>query len=475
MRVLLVQPPAFDAALLVMHRALRRGAKYPPLGLLYLAAALRKANGCDVRVMDGWDFRTSVEEIRPVLESWRPDVVGISAMTFLLGHVMEFARIVKDVDPRTHVTIGGYHTRLFPNETLANPAVDSIVVGEGEITFPDLVARLERGEGLDGVAGAGFRRDGRAVVGPPRDPIRDVDSLPFPARDLLSPAHTYEFTTDDGLLATSMLSSRGCPFRCTFCPTLERYFHARSAANVVDEMIACRREGFRQVNFVDDTFNLDADRVRELCDRIGAAALDMTWTFRGRVDRVDDELAARMARAGCTRINFGMESGTDRVLTMIRKGFTVADGRRAFAACRRFGIATVGYFMIGFPGETDQEMRETVRFAIEAGVDYAQFVAPFIVPATDLYDDAVREGAIDPDFYRAWARDPKGRLVVPIYVGSRTEPEMLSWIRWAMRRFYLRPGYLWARLREIRGARELWNKVSVGLVVIYYMVSRRRE
>ena len=473
MRILLTVAPEIRAALFPMSKVQLMGAKYPPLGVLYLAATLRQTADHELRLVDAWDFRSSTREIEPLLRSWQPEVVGISATTFVFGRVVELADLAKAVNPAVHVTIGGYHNYFFPAETLARPSVDSVVIGEGESTFAELIDALAHGRSLAGIAGLGYKVDGRRQWNEPRAPLQELDRLPFPARDLLSPGQVYTYSADSDVKTATILSSRGCPYHCVFCSAAERYYHTRSPENVLAEMVACRREGYRQFNFVDESFNLDLARVKRLCDLLIEEKLDATWTFRGRVDRFDEELAEKLSRARCTRINFGLESGSDRVLQTIPKGATTADGRRVFTLCRKYRLPTVGYFIVGLPGETDEEVGQTVRYAMELRTDFAQFNSPYLIPGSPLYARAIDEGVLDADYYRAFVRNPSGVIAVPVYLGRRTAAQVQALVSGAYRRFYLRPSYLLARLRELRSAREFWKKFKIGLALIWYVARRR--
>ena len=474
MRILLISPPMFHTAVAFMPKIMNRSAVYPPLGMLYVAAALRKNPDWEIRVVDAFDFRESGREIGAVVESWKPDVAGLSAITWSIQDAYEVAEAIKQTRPETHVTFGGYHNYLYRDETIALDVVDTVVTGEAEESFPELVGRIERGESVDGIPGVSHKEDGEVKTSAPPPWREDLDGLPHPARDLLPADRNYAFSVDPDVRSTTMLMSRGCPYSCIYCCNGIRYYNQRSPESVVEEMVRCRADGYRWINFVDENFNMRLEPVKQLCDRIVEAGLDVAWSFRARVDRFDEELAEKLVRAGCVRVNFGVEAGTDRVLRSIRKGTTIEQGRRAFALTRKYGLRTVAYFLIGLPGETDAEIRETFRFALEVRPDFLQFNIPMIFPRTQMHEMAVESGQIDPDYFPSVARDPGRSLTIPLWLGDRTEKQILALQSEGYRRFYLRPSYFWARIREIRSLGELWRKVRMGLNLFYYALTGKR-
>ena len=220
MKVLLINPPAENLVKTFAPDSLTEEmGLYPPMGLLYLAAYARKEHGdCfSIEVLDTQVEKMSYAQIKADLQARKPDVVGISCMTFLLLDALKVARIAKELNPHTHVVIGGTHPTIYPQEMASHPDLDSIVMGEGEQTFSELLAALNEGKSLAEIAGVGYKENGRVRLNPKRDFIQDLDGLPFPSRDLLSTEKYYNVLGDSKVLMTSLLTSRGCPFKCTFC------------------------------------------------------------------------------------------------------------------------------------------------------------------------------------------------------------------------------------------------------------------
>jgi radical SAM superfamily enzyme YgiQ (UPF0313 family) len=285
-------------------------------------------------------------------------------MTFLLLDALKVARLVKKTNPGSHVVFGGTHPTIYPREIAGQPEVDSIVVGEGEHTFSELLDAVDGGRSLSGIEGVGFRRNGDVVINPPREFIQDLDSLPFPDRELLPWQKYYNLLGRGKEYMTSLLTSRGCPFNCTFCTKKDgRMCRVRSPENVVQEIEQNVRLGITDFDIIDDTFTIDRKRVLAIADLIIEKKLDITMDLSARVDTVDQEILDRLAQAGCNRVRFGVESGNPGVLENLQKGITLDQVREAYRMAKKAGIVTFAYFMLGSPGETEKEVRESISLA----------------------------------------------------------------------------------------------------------------
>lgn len=463
MRILLIQPPVEHMIPTMIPEPVERGRGYsPPLGLLYLASSLEDAGWTDVAVVDAQaeelDYATLADRIR----RFKPDLVGISAMTFTLLDVLRTASVAKQQCPGCRVVLGGPHPTIYGAPTLRSHAqVDFLLRGEGEASLPQLAAAMRDGAALDAVPGLTFRR-GRDVVENPIPPgATPLDRLPFPARHLLD-VRRYTSVLSHRRPVTTMISSRGCPYACRFCyrPSYDREYRTRSAGNVVDEMAACRRMGIEEVFFYDDTFNLDRERVLAICREIRRRNLDMPWDVRVRLDRLDPDLLSEMRRAGCCRLHLGVESGSQRLLQQMRKHINLGDVQQVFDAARRAGIETLAYFMLGFPGETAAEIGQSIDWAVRLNADYAQFAIVIPFPDTTLYADwrAAHGNRTDP--WAEFAAAPTSGFRPPYCQQTLPEPELQHLLQVAYRRFYGRPAYVIRHLRRIRS----WsNLVAAGL------------
>lgn len=325
-------------------------------------------------------------EIRDTIKKSDPDYIGIQMYTGTFKSAQMVAAIARSWKPGVKIVVGGTHPSLDPVGTIDCKLYDYVIRGEGEFAFKEIL------EGKDpaGIKGLTFRDDSGAVVNnASRDFIEDLDSLPFPTRDRICNGNGK---IDIGTIITG----RGCPFLCSYCASPElsnqktRY---RSVENVLAELeYMVRQYKISLVRFQDDTFTLNKNRTAEICEGILRKGLGIEWVCDTRVDRLDSDLLKLMKRAGCIRVKIGVESGSNEILRMVRKGVTVELIRRGVGIIKEAGIPLTVYLMIGFPGETDDDVRKTIRFAEEIDADYNSLsvVAPYY--GTRIYKTLVNGG-----------------------------------------------------------------------------------
>ncbi len=462
MRVLLVNPPMENTISLNVPEYIEELRAVPPLGILYVAAYLKTyGDGVDVRVLDAHVENLGLKEVEREMRKLRPDIVGITCTTFTLLDVLAIAKVAKSIDERIKVVLGGPHVNIFPEETLAFNEVDYIVLGEGELTFTELVRSLMSGGDLSKVPGLVYKSSSGVVNTGFRGFITDLDSLPFPARHL-TPYKKYRSIIGDKVI-TNMITSRGCPYRCIFCyrPHLGKKFRARSPRNVVDEMEVCEKMGIEEILMYDDTFNCDEQRVLEICKEVKERGLRVKWDIRARVDKVNAEMMKALSEAGCIRIHFGVESGSQRVLENLRKDITLDQALNAFKLAREHGIETVAYFMLGNPGEGVNELRDTLKFAFKLDPDYCLFSILTPYPGTPLYKLGLEKGLFT-DYWREFAAKPSPDFTPPAWEEFFTRKELTHLLNYVYRRFYLRPTYILKRLLKIRSWEELLKTLKVA-------------
>lgn len=467
MKVLLINPPAENTILGNNPAIIDEERGYnPPLGLLYVAAYLQKNSSHEVEVIDSQVEELSYSELAEKMRKSTPELVGITTMSFTLVDVLETARLVKKVSTDIPVVLGGVHPYIYPKETISFPEVDYLVLGEGEIAFTELLNNFGRTEKLKSTKGLVFHDDGEIINTGPAPPIENLDSLPFPARSLTD-YQKYSSLVAKRSPITTMITSRGCPYRCTFCsrPHIGKKFRARSSVNVVDEMEQCTKLGIREFLIYDDTFTIDRQRVIDICEEILRRKLDIGWDIRARVDSVDRKLLEKLAGAHCERIHFGVEAGTDKTLKVLGKGITIEDVKSAFRWTREAGIPTLAYFMIGSPGETREDILTSMRLARELNPDFVHITITTPFPATELYRQGLEEGVWKEDFWRSFAVRP-GKNFRPLYWEKElSEEELWKLLKYAYKNFYNRPVYVMRQLMKIKSWSELKRKLRAGLKV----------
>lgn len=387
------------------------GSFRPPLNLLNLGAVLLE-QGYSVEIVDGVKV-DDLSEFLKIIIDLNPRFIGLTAMT---AHIHSCGFVARQLQKELHqipIILGGVHVTTLPEETMRQfPAFDIGVIGEGDHTIVELIESLDNGKELSQIQGIIFRTGDDVFITPPRGSIRELDSLPMPAWNLLPDyVETYKPTLSrrTRLPSAYIVTSRGCPFGCTFCTN---EVHGRSfrsySVNYIMRMITYLVDNFgiRDLTIYDENLALDRKRIISLCERLIDANYDLTWSCDARVDCVDDEILKRMSEAGCRAVWFGMESGNPEILKRYDKRITLDDCRNAVSLCRRNNIKASGSFIIGGPEETVETIRDTIRFAKELKLDY--FVPFFYtpIPGTRDYLDIENYGICDLDYRSATMTQP---------------------------------------------------------------------
>lgn len=448
MRIALVMPPWLPEDIFPTKTAKSQVNYWQPLGILYVAAYLRE-EGHRVTFLDG-SFH-SLEEIVKKARAFKPELVGIYSNTPLWKKAVQTATALKEATG-AFVVAGGPYPTAIKEKALESYPFDAIVVGEGEISTSELAERVENGRSLSGVKGVIFRQDGRIISNPPREPIENLDILPFPARDLLENKDLY--TPPPGTYRKKpvaiVITSRGCDRRCIFCYQLSgRKIRFRSVENVLDELELLCQQGYREVRFLDDNFTACYKRAEAIARGIKDRGLDLPWFFSSRVDTVDERLLRVFKSSGAWAVFFGAESGVQKNLNTLKKGVTLDQIETAVKSAKRAGLKVVLPFIFGIPGETFEDALKTIEFAIKLDPDFANFHTMTPFPGTELYERAQELGRIEGSLEEFTF---EGAAFIP-HTMTREEIERLRTI--AFRKFYLRPRYIIRKLLQVRSYHEL--------------------
>jgi len=349
MNVLLINPPIENMITTNIPAFVDTERGYnPSLGIMYIAAYAEKYTDYKIEILDMIVEEMSYDTLEDEIKKRKPDVVGITTTTFTLIDSIITAKIIKNVDNDIKIVFGGPHAYIYPEETINIPKVDFLVLGEGEITFTELLQKIENYEELKKVKGIVFKHDDRIVNTGYRGFIEDLDSLPFPARHLTQYKKYYSLIAKRNPI-TTMFTSRGCPYRCLFChrPHMGKKFRARSPENVVEEMEECVNMGVHEILIYDDTFNIDKRRVFDICNLIKESNLDIYFDIRARIDRINKGMLIALKEAGCVRIHYGIESANQRILDILRKDITVEQAEKVVKMTKDVGIETLAYLLLG--------------------------------------------------------------------------------------------------------------------------------
>ncbi len=466
MRVLLVFPPS-RRILRTTQPSFVAGSKgtTPPLGLLYLASAIKAQTEHQVKVLDLQLPGSSYEDLAREIQTFQPQVVGVSTITFMLLDALDTVAQVKKAARETGrditVVCGGPHVTIFPEETARLQGVDYAISGESEYSLPALLDNLDDQQALAGIPGVSFVSGGEVISGPEPELIMDLDAVARPDRRLI-PYERYASILAGGGLMTTMMTSRGCPYKCIFCDRLGKVFRPISAENVVAEMADCVDLGIEEFFLHDDTFTVQRERVLKICELISQKGWDITLDCRSRVNTIDEEQLIALKRAGCRRISFGVESGTPAILKRIKKGITLEQATTAFALARKHGITTLADFMIGHPDETVNEVKRTIAFAKELNPDYAQFSITTPYPATALYSEAMSRDIIKGDVWREFAAHPSQDFEPPRWDATISKEQLVELVHQAYRGFYLRPRFIFRELMRTKSPKMLALKATAG-------------
>ena len=418
----------------------------PGMGVLVLAAVARQ-RGYRVHLVDAKAQGTALEDVALRIAALRPDYLGLSATTISVNNAARIATRVKALVPGVVTILGGAHVSAIPERTLAAfSSLDFGVVGEGEVSLFDLLARLETGLPVDGVPGLAYRRDDRVHANPRAPYIDDLDALPPPAWDLLPDfPHRFQpslFSYPRTPVAT-LITSRGCPFSCTFCDrsTSGRKGRMHSVESVVGLCRLLVDRGVRHITFVDDLFTVRKQRVVDLCHAFLDHGFTFTWSCNSHPNLLDFATLQLMRRAGCWQIAYGIESGSQRVLDVVKHEVRIPRMRETLRMTRAAGIRTRGFLMLGHPTEGLDSLAETAAFLRSVELDICQITKFTPYPGTPAYPTVHQHGA----FVEDWERMNAMNFV---FVPNGLSEEVLeTYFDHCYRAFYSRPDVLWGLAR----------------------------
>lgn len=457
LKVTLINPPQFTRY------------PQPPMGLALIAAVLEK-EGYQVTVLDANALGLQPEEVAASVTN--ADVVGLTAMTPTIGAAISTARYLKQADPNLTIILGGAHATLLPEETLANaPEVDVLVRGEGEKTIIELLNALDNKQALDSIPGISYRKDGEVINNPPAPQNTDLDSLPFLAYHLL-PWQRYKPHPPHGRAYpfAAVITSRGCPYQCSYCskPIFGSRFRAQTPERVMAEVTYyIKRFGVKEIAFYDDVFTLNQKRAYAIADEIIKAGVKIHWTCETRVNLVDKELLRHIKQAGCYAIAYGIESASQDILNTLNKDITLEQVEEAVRITREVGLQTIGYFMLASPGESPETIDKTIKLAKKLELDFAQFSVTTPFPGTRLYELYLDSKKDDNIPWESFVYAGTDRQVTPVFENSQlSRSDINYWVKRAYREFYLRPSYLWQRIRRISSVGDIRVNIQ-GLRMLF--------
>ncbi|MBN1232315.1 MAG: cobalamin-dependent protein [Candidatus Coatesbacteria bacterium] len=434
---------------------------WPPLGILYIAAVLREA-GYEVKAYDGARF--TMRGMVEVLKNENPDFLGVSCVAKLWERAKELMSDVREVLPKVKIAAGGQGPTFLKERCLKEcNALDYVVVNEGEYSTLKLLDRIKNSESLSGLLGVYYRDNNEIKFHGDYPFTEDLDSIPFPAIDLLDCKwYVPSVGQYKRLPVGEMMTSRGCPNSCIYCFKIGGdQIRMRSPENIIEEMQRwIDLFEIREMKFWDENFTHDRERVAKICEGMikkrekYGKQWDVIWSCSGRIDGVDKDLLKLMKRSGCHYIQYGIESGVQKNLDMIGKKITLDQIRETVALTHKYGISMINTFILGIPGETYEEALETIKFAHELNSDYVEFFPCTPFPGTRLYNDIEKYGRLlEPDITKL------GMHLLPFVPYTMDENKLRYLQQAAFKGYYMRPSYIWQRLKKIRS----WTDVKINL------------
>jgi radical SAM superfamily enzyme YgiQ (UPF0313 family) len=436
---------------------------WPPMGLAYTASVLREGGFDQIKIIDSViEDHTFVQMVNRCIR-YRPDFILVQNTTPTLKDDLEAMSMIKAKLPEVRIAFYGVQAIAMP-KTILSDVVEFAFAGQPEYIALSLCRALKNKAPLSEVEGISYLKGKKIMKNPIKNPIDNIDDIPFPARDLLR-NHKYIMPVNGKPFAL-IKTSRGCPFQCIYCTSRTYYgkqWKSRSPENIIAEIEQVINEyGIKDFFFSSDTFNLRKDLVLRLCQIIRKKRLGIRWVCNSRVDIFDYEIAKAMKSAGCWCISFGLESGSEKILKIAKKGANLAQARRAIAACKKAKIKSIGYFMFGLPGETEKTINQTIDFALSLNPTYAHFYIATPFPGTEFYEMAVRNRWLKSTDWERYFHGQSDVIEYPNIDFKTIE----RYTKIAYRRFYYRPSLILREAFAIRSFAELKGKFQTFINLV---------
>lgn len=454
---------------------------FPPLGALYvLTYAKKKYPEYEYFFLDGVGEELSYKQLEEKINSIKPDIVGITSFTVSMIDVVLSAEVVRKIVPDAHICLGGHHPTAFSYEATQLSQFDSIVVGEGEYAFAELINRIATKSNFTDILGVytkksilqftetGFKdRRFLAHMNVPPAYVEEVDDIPPPDRSYIQHINYSSIVGLTGKLAT-MITTRGCPYKCTFCDVPYKKYRQRNIDLVMDEIEECIKLGYKEFHFYDDLFNITAQKIIDFCEALEKRNINIVWDFRGRVNGVTKESLVKAKSVGLRMISFGVETGSDIGMKTLKKGTNIAQVERVFEWCKELKIKTIANYMIGLPHEKSiKDVRDNVDFLIRLNPDYAQFNILSLYPHTQVHKDAIKLGIAVEGKWEKFSLDPLHYdFKVEHWTEYMTEKELIDLQRESYRKFYFRPKYVFNSLLKTATMHEFKSKVKGAMSLL---------
>jgi radical SAM superfamily enzyme YgiQ (UPF0313 family) len=433
------------------------------LSLAWVAAIAERA-GHEVTIVDARTLKLSKEDTLDRLKEFKPDIMGFMMTTYMFRETLEWVRFLK-AHLKIPVIVGGYNLRVYPKESIMGEEIDFGCVNSAYYTMPALLSELEGGRNFDAVPGLVYKKNGEVIETPAYPEMEDFNAYPNPARRLLPNELYAEFPTERRNF-TVMVTSKGCPRGCLFCEAGRTPYNPRSPETVINEIEECYTNyGIREIDIFDYEFLIDRKRALAIFNLLQERNLDLIWACRARIDSVDEELLREMKKAGCNRVYYGIESGVQEILDRINKGITLDQIRETIRLTRENDIRALGFFLIGNPGETKKNIRETLKFAKSLDLDYVQFSKLTAKPLTPMWRDMTKQ--LGYDYWREYILGNVEDQPLPRPWTEFSNDEIDAIAKKAYVSYHSRPLFLIKSTLKVKSFEEFKRKFSAFLEMLF--------
>ncbi len=406
MEILLIQPPNIQESMTGLYpRGYAKKARsiFPPLGLLSLASFLKERH--DVHVLDMILSDQSEHDLPELLKEIKPDIVGVTIVIGLWPSALRIFRKVKSIDSSIVTVAGGPNVTYYTQETYSHKEIDYLIVGNGQKPLMELCDQLENGKNGEEIVNCFVRDSHYSKFDCIFSEDYHIDKFPYPDRTF-TPYNQYTVPFCPDNPSTTMITSMGCPFRCAFCTTTRPPIQILSTEAIVEEMEEIQQLGIRSILFQDELFTLHPKRCKSVCEELINRDLQLNWTMKSRIDTIQPWMPELMKKAGCFNIHFGIESGNDKTLKRMNKGYTREKIMKTVEMVKKEGLSCTGNFMLAYPGESEKEILESIDFAKELDLDVSQFSLTIDSPGSQLFSEALEAGRITKDYLSEFVKHP---------------------------------------------------------------------
>ena len=461
-KILLLSPPYID-----LYGSLRKAAgRYFPLGIGYIASYLRKYGNHTVRMYEPEAQKLSYDDIAGIVREYSPDIVGITSSTPNFSRAIDLAKICR-TNSKAKIVLGGVHVSALPEFVMDeySTVIDNVVVGEGEETILQLVNAYQNNESMGSVPGVVYQDHNSVRRNTVRPFIEDLDSIPFPARDLI-PQDLFAPNMHNARYRKcfAILTSRGCPFQCSFCAARivsGRKYRMHSAEYVLEEMQMLKKDyGARQLIITDDTLTCNRERLEQICKGMIDRKMNLAWFCFSQVTTVDKELLSLMKKAGCYSIGFGLESSSEETLKRLGKSIRPAQAKETIKVANKIGIKTQAFYILGLPGENKEQMKDTIRFSKEVNARLAFYNMLVPYPGTKEFDLFYASASLKDINWEKFVAIGEDCVVTNSGVPAKQVEQLIAD---ANLQYYLHPARLFNLLLHIRSSYELSNYLHGGI------------